>query len=145
MVKGAPCPRSVGHELWLAGLGWHREVQRALKPHGITATQFLVLDACSRLHEPGAHGAGVMAIARATGIGKVTAHRVVIALEDRHLLARHPSFDRYLTWWVELEPAGTALLKETRAIVEDTTKRYLQDCNDEALERELAAITPAPR
>lgn len=147
MTTASPPPRSLGHELWLAGLGWQRAVRRALRAVHLTPTQYLVLDVCStvRNRERGHLGPNQSQVAERTGLDRQTIHRVVVALERRDLIERGPSFDSHDSWCLALRPSGHQALKKARPLVQAATNAYLARADRHQLETALSALLGDPR
>lgn len=137
-MSSPPPRRSVGHQLWLAGLAWQRAAKRALKPLGVTPTQLLILEAASRLQGDSNTGPSQQSIASDVGLDKVTVLRVARALEDRGLLERYPV--GVFSWSVEITEKGTALCEAARPLMKAATKAFFARSDQRALRDGLASL-----
>jgi DNA-binding MarR family transcriptional regulator len=112
---------SIGLLLWQVTNRWQAAQRAALKPHGLTHVQFVLLATLSELAADGAVSQRVLAERAATD--PMMTSQVVRALEAQGWVTRqlHPTDGR--AWAVKATRSGTALAKKANSAV--------QRCDDE--------------
>ena len=105
--------RTVG---WLAAMRWRRRVEFVVAQHGLTFTQWFVLRGTEQLHEVQPNPIQ-NEIATWLELDRKTVSQVIITLLNKGLVAR--DINSELTGWcIEVEPQGTAILREVSAGIE---------------------------
>jgi DNA-binding MarR family transcriptional regulator len=120
----------VGYLIKRAQSVLHDAMVDALRPYGLTVTQFAVLTALQE--EPGLSNAD---LARRAFVTPQSMHVVLQELESRQLLVRrtHPYHRRVLQ--AELTDAGRGTLEEAADAVDATEERMLGKLSDQARSR----------
>jgi DNA-binding MarR family transcriptional regulator len=139
----------IGHQIAMAlrraYLAMHRRTEAAIAGHGVTADQFVLLDALA-----GGDAVTQREVARRTGSDPNTVRAMLLLLEKRGLVARppHPTDGRaravaltpagrrkYRTLWAASEAVRSEL---TEAVASDTPERVI-----ELLDRLTRVLAPA--
>jgi DNA-binding MarR family transcriptional regulator len=110
-------------------------VDRALKPLGVTRSQWWVLAFLSR-----ADGMSQVALAEELDLGKVALGGLVDRLEKTGFVARRPDAEDRRVKRVFLTKKGQTLIKEIRGSVSDTEKVILDDIDDSDLRATVRAL-----
>jgi DNA-binding MarR family transcriptional regulator len=110
-------------------------VDRALKPLGVTRSQWWVLAFLSR-----ADGMSQVALAEELDLGKVALGGLIDRLEKTGLVSRRPDEDDRRIKRVFLTKKSHALINEIRISVSDTEKVILDQINDADLRATVRAL-----
>ena len=110
-------------------------VDRALKPLGVTRSQWWVLAFLSR-----ADGMSQVALAEELDLGKVALGGLIDRLERTGLVSRRADQDDRRIKRVFLTKKSHALITEIRGSVSDTEKIILEDINDGDLRATVRAL-----
>ncbi len=129
----------VGLKLWGVAMCWQRALNRALKPHGLTQRQYVVLDGVARLL-PNCECVTQSALAAHTHGDAMTTSSVLRLLEERGLVERgeHPTDSRANS--ISLTVAGRALLVVARESAEAVDREMFGAEPDLGLIGVLAAL-----
>ena len=108
---------SAGFLLWQVTAVWQRRIAAALRPHGVTHAQFVLMAGLLSLSASEEHVTQIR-LAKHSKFDVMTASQVLRALEGKGLLVRrdHPTDSRAKT--LHLTPAGRALVMATVPAVE---------------------------
>jgi DNA-binding MarR family transcriptional regulator len=110
-------------------------VDRALKPLGVTRSQWWVLAFLSR-----ADGMAQVALAEELDLGKVALGGLIDRLEKTGLVSRRPDKDDRRVKRVFLTKKSHALISEIRSSVSDTEKIIIDEINDADLRATVRAL-----
>jgi len=110
-------------------------VDRALKPLGVTRSQWWVLAFLSR-----ADGMSQVALAEELDLGKVALGGLIDRLEKTGLVSRRPDEDDRRIKRVFLTKKSHALISEIRNSVSDTEKIIIDEINDADLRATVRAL-----
>jgi DNA-binding MarR family transcriptional regulator len=109
-----------GFTLWREAMRWQRSINAALRPLGLTHTQFLVLSSLA--------GAGRAAaqrtIADLAGLDESTTSGVLKTLEGRGLVDRSPTDGDGRAWRVVVLASGHKLLRQSGPLVTAAARRF---------------------
>lgn len=110
---------SPGALLWRASNMWQRQLRRALRPHGLTQAQFLILVSL-QLFEEQNPSTTQQDLAAFCGLDVAAISTVLRQLVDRGYAARRPGADARVRH-PELTPAGARLVAAValRAVIAD--------------------------
>lgn len=101
----------------------------AVKPHGLTATQYTALATLRTL--PGQSSAQ---LARRSFVSAQTMQEMIVALERRGLVTRAPSPTNRRVLCVNLSERGQAVLRELDERIDDLEREMLADLRPEHVE-----------
>ena len=110
-------------------------VDRALKPLGVTRSQWWVLAFLSR-----ADGMSQVALAEELDLGKVALGGLIDRLEKTGLVSRRPDDDDRRVKRVFLTKKSHALISEIRSSVSETEKIIIDQINDADLRATVRAL-----
>lgn len=113
-----------GFALWREAMRWQRAINTALKPLGLTHTQFLVLVALERAQRAAGDAVNQRSIAKEAGLDASTTSNVLATLERRGLVDRGITQDDARAWRVITCSAGIALLRRAAPAVDETARRF---------------------
>ena len=114
---------SPGFQLWLVTLAWQRAIAAALRPHGLTHVQFVLLAGTWWLAEHGGPPTQRL-LADHSGTGPMMTSQVLRRLEANGLVARISDAVDTRAKRVELTARGQAVLREAIADVDATDAEF---------------------
>lgn len=129
---------SPGFHLWHASLRWTQEIARALKPLGLTHTQFFMLGAVGWLSKQNGAAPKQREVAEFASLDKVMTSQVLRALEGDGLLERKDDPEDSRAWLLSLTPKGRKLVVEAAAKVRQVDVEFFG--KDAAKLREMLAV-----
>src|SRR5688572_32364700 len=100
---------SPGFHLWHASLKWTQEVAHALRPLGLTHTQFFLLGAVGWLTKAHGHAPKQREVADFAKLDKVMTSQVTRSLEGEGLIEREDDPDDSRAWRLSLDRKSTRL------------------------------------
>jgi len=109
-----------GFVLWQAAMRWQRAIDAALRPLGLTHTQYLVLASAARAIGELGDAVAQLAIAESAGLDSATTSILIRKLESRGLLDRDVDSIDGRRWRVTLTQRGRSMLDKATALVEAT-------------------------
>ncbi|MBV8254097.1 MAG: MarR family transcriptional regulator [Chitinophaga sp.] len=114
---------SSGFLLWQVTSIWQREIRRALEPHGLTHSQFVILASIYWLSMQEQAVTQVL-LSNHTKIDVMTTSTVLRTLQEKKLVLRaeHPTDTRAKV--VKLTDTGKKLIKETVPVVEKFDQEF---------------------
>lgn len=114
---------STGLLLWQLTTQWQRAINAALKPHGLTQVQFVLLASLLWLAKSEPCITQVM-LARHTKLDVMMTSQVLRSLEKRGFILRHPHPSDTRAKMLALTPAGQALAIQAVPAVEGVDEVY---------------------
>jgi DNA-binding MarR family transcriptional regulator len=99
---------------------WQRAIDRALRPLGLTHTQYLVLASAARAIGEQGDAVAQLAIAQIAGLDSATTSTLIGKLESRGLIDRDVDTTDGRRWRVILTHRGRSLLDRATALVDAT-------------------------
>ncbi len=102
---------------------WQRAIDAALRPLGLTHTQYLVLASAARAIREQGDAVAQFAVAESAGLDSATTSNVVRKLESRGLLDRNIDAADGRRWRVMLTPRGRSLLEKATSRVDETATK----------------------
>jgi DNA-binding MarR family transcriptional regulator len=97
---------------------WQRAIDTALRPLGLTHTQYLVLASAARVIREQGDAVAQLAIAETAGLDSATTSTLIRKLESRGLLDRGLDATDGRRWRVRLTGRGRSMLEKATALVE---------------------------
>lgn len=98
---------------------WQRTIDAALRPLGLTHTQYLVLASAASVVREHGDAVAQLAIAESAGLDNATISTLVRKLEGRGLLDRSADTSDRRRWRVMLTPRGKNLLQKAASLVDE--------------------------
>ncbi len=120
---------SPGFLLWLATLRWQRLMRATLRPHGLTHVQFVILASLWWLTERGM-APSQRELADHAGTDLTMTGQVLLALERRGLLVRHPDPEDARIRRPGLTERGRLLILRALPAVEGADLLFLEPVGD---------------
>lgn len=108
--------------LWQAAMLWQRKLNAALKPHGLTQGQYLMLNAAHQLAATKTYVTQAD-VAAATGVDKMMASVVIRALHKKKLLQRTANKADARATALKLTELGKTTLAAAAKDAQKTNKR----------------------
>jgi MarR family transcriptional regulator, organic hydroperoxide resistance regulator len=105
-----------GFLLWQAAKLWQHKLTVALKPYGLTATQFVVLANTVRLNAVESETTQIK-LSHATKIDAMTTSQVLLTLERKGLVKRAAIATNKRAYAVIATPEGTELAEQALGVV----------------------------
>jgi DNA-binding MarR family transcriptional regulator len=99
---------------------WQRAIDAALRPLGLTHTQYLVLASAARAICEQGDAVAQLAIAESAGLDSATTSTLIRKLESRRLLDRGIDATDGRRWRVILTQRGRSMLEKATALVDAT-------------------------
>ncbi|MFN8075429.1 MAG: MarR family transcriptional regulator [Kineosporiaceae bacterium] len=121
---------SPGLLLWRVTHRWQAAQREALRPHGLTHVQFVLLASLSWLDAEGPVTQAALAAHAATDV--MMTSQVVRALAERGLVRREPHPQDRRAVALTVTPEGRALADRTVRIVEDVDRAFFAHLGDRA-------------
>ena len=118
-----------GFALWQAAMRWQRAIDAALRPLGLTHTQYLVLASAARAIREQRDAVAQFAIAESAGLDSATTSILIRRLESRGLLDRDIDGTDGRRWRVLLTQRGRSTLEKATALVEATAAEVPPRCD----------------
>ncbi len=109
---------------------WQRAIDAALRPLGLTHTQYLVLEVAAAASRAQGDAISQLTIAASAGLDPATISVLVRKLESRGLLDRDVDASDRRRWRVLLTQRGRALLKKATPFVEATATELVPRRDD---------------
>jgi DNA-binding MarR family transcriptional regulator len=113
---------SPGLLLWRVTNRWQAAIRAALKPHGLTHVQFVLLATLTWLDDEGPVTQRQLADHAATDV--MMTSQVVRALAERGLVVRHEHASDRRAKSLAVTPAGAALANTTVGVVEECDRAF---------------------
>jgi DNA-binding MarR family transcriptional regulator len=114
---------TAGFSLWREAMRWQRGINAALRPVGLTHTQFLVLSSLAQAVR--AERAVVQrTIADLAGLDESTTSGVLKTLEARGLVDRRPTDVDGRAWRVVVSASGQKVLRQSGPLVTAAARRF---------------------
>jgi len=107
-----------GFALWHEAMRWQRAIDLALRPLGLTHTQYLVLSSIERGAKGMLDGVNQRTIARLAGLDESTVSGVIRVLDRRGFVDRGPSDQDIRSWGVHVGADGERALRRARPLAE---------------------------
>jgi DNA-binding MarR family transcriptional regulator len=114
---------------------WQRGINAALRPVGLTHTQFLVLSSLARTGRAAGDAVAQRTIADLAGLDASTTSGVLKTLEGRGLVDRSPTDRDGRAWRVIVSPSGRKMLRRSRSLVTAAARRFKSERGAPALAR----------
>lgn len=132
---------SLGFLLWQATVVWQREIRKALEPHGVSHSQFVLL-AILLWHREQGETVNQTLLARQSKLDKMTVSKALKPLVAEGLVRRreHPHDPRANA--VELSDKGAKLARQLVPVVEAVDARFFAALK-KSKQKELAALLSA--
>ncbi|XVV16776.1 MarR family winged helix-turn-helix transcriptional regulator [Actinoplanes sp. CA-131856] len=127
--------RSVGYALKLAASALRAAMEAALRPLGLTVSQYSCLEVLGQ--RPGLSAAE---LARAVFVTRQSMHALLLGLEERGLLERAATAPQGRALPTQLTGAGRAILTEASAIVAGVERRMTAAFDRAAVGRLVADL-----
>ena len=108
---------SPGYQLWTRALAWTAAVADALRPLGLTHTQFFVLGGIRWLAKTTHHAPKVREVADFASLDRMTTSQVVRTLEGRGLVTREDDPDDSRAWRLGLTKPGEVAFQAALPLV----------------------------
>ncbi len=99
---------------------WQRAIDAALRPLGLTHTQYLLLASTARVIREQRDAVAQLAIAESAELDHATTSTLIRKLESRGLLDRNIDATDHRRWRIILTPRGRSLLEKATSVVEAT-------------------------
>jgi DNA-binding MarR family transcriptional regulator len=132
VFPGGPA-ENPGFLLWRVTLRWQRAIAEALKPHGLTHVQFVLLASAWWLNEQG-ETPNQLTIAGHAGTDVKMTSEVLRKLEDHGLIVQRTDLHDRRARAVAVTERGVALAQQAIAVVEQVDVEFF---------REVPELTPA--
>lgn len=124
---------SPGLLLWRVTLHWQRRITAALRPHGLTHVQFVLLTSTWWLTNEGGEQPSQRRVAEFAGTDVMMTSQVLRTLERNGLIARHDDPSDARTKIVSATPAGSALALKAVRDVEAVDRDFFSLVDDHEL------------
>lgn len=105
---------------------WQRTINAALKPAGLTHSQFLVLAALDHVQRATGDAVNQHTIALDAGLDDATTSAILRALESRGLIDRGPTHGDARAWRVIVSSAGQSTLRKAMPLVDAAARRFFE-------------------
>lgn len=115
---------TAGFSLWREAMRWQRGINAALRPVGLTHTQFLVLSSLARAGRAAGDAVAQRTIADLAGLDESTTSGVLKTLEGRGLVDRSPTNGDGRAWRVVVSPSGQKILRRSGPLVTAAARRF---------------------
>ena len=132
---------SPGLLLWRVTLHWQRRITAALRPHGLTHVQFVLLTSTWWLTHEGGEQPSQRRVAQFAGTDVMMTSQVLRTLEGKGLIARQDSPTDARTKIVSATPAGSALASKAVRDVEAVDRDFFSLVDDQKLLTLLRSLT----
>lgn len=124
---------SPGFLLWQTTVTWQRKIKSALKPHGVSHAQFVILAVTLWLSEQNITPNQTMLVDK-TKLDKMTVSAAVKQLRDKGLIDRQEQQADLRAKTITLTDAGTTLTRKLVKIVEQVDKQFfLADAHSDTI------------
>ncbi|MEN9577338.1 MAG: hypothetical protein RJA70_347 [Pseudomonadota bacterium] len=123
-VEGGEAPQK-WFRRWCQTTDWHRAVLSALKPLGLSPTQFYLLEVIERLESRTAEGTKQQTLCDITTLDKSTVSYAVRRLAERQLVDRSGDGLDARAWSVRVTTLGMKDLRRARPLVERATSDFM--------------------
>jgi DNA-binding MarR family transcriptional regulator len=115
---------TAGFSLWREAMRWQRGINAALRPVGLTHTQFLVLSSLARAGRAAGDAVAQRTIADLAGLDESTTSGVLKTLEGRGLVDRSPTDGDGRAWRVVVSASGQKILRRSGPLVTAAARRF---------------------
>jgi DNA-binding MarR family transcriptional regulator len=115
---------TAGFSLWREAMRWQRGINAALRPVGLTHTQFLVLSSLARAGRAAGDAVAQRTIAELAGLDESTTSGVLKTLEGRGLVDRSPTDGDGRAWRVVVSASGQKILRRSGPLVTAAARRF---------------------
>ena len=115
---------TAGFSLWREAMRWQRGINAALRPVGLTHTQFLVLSSLARAGRAAGDAVAPRTIADLAGLDESTTSGVLKTLEGRGLVDRSPTDGDGRAWRVVVSASGQKILRRSGPLVTAAARRF---------------------
>jgi DNA-binding MarR family transcriptional regulator len=115
---------TAGFTLWREAMRWQRGINAALRPVGLTHTQFLVLSSLAYAGRAAGDAVAQRTIADSAGLDESTTSGVLRTLEARGLVDRSPTDEDARAWRVVVSASGQKILRRCGPLVTAAARRF---------------------
>jgi DNA-binding MarR family transcriptional regulator len=105
---------------------WQRTINAALKPVGLTHSQFLVLAALDHVQRAAGDAVNQHMIALDAGLDDATTSAILRALDSRGLIDRGPTDGDARAWRVIVSSTGHSTLRKAVPLVDAAARRFYE-------------------
>lgn len=121
---------SPGYQLWTRALKWTAAVADALRPLGLTHTQFFVLGGIRWLGRTEKRAPNVREVADFASLDRMTTSQVVRTLVDRGLVAREDDPHDSRAWRLSLTARGETTFGDALPLVKHVDATFFAASTD---------------
>jgi len=121
---------AAGFTLWREAMRWQRGINAALRPVGLTHTQFLILASLARAGQVAGDAVVQRTIADVAGLDESTTSGVLRTLENRGLVDRRPINGDGRAWRVVVSASGQKILRQSGPLVSAAARRFQSERDD---------------